>query len=448
MANPNDKQKVRPEASRKPATLEIHVSTKAAIVLAVMLLLPHFALVVLALTHKSIGPDAAVKRLIELLEPKGGNASEKNQALLNVADRASSCTPGPWGNLEYVRMSIEIPEEYVSAHLHETVSPTWLFKNYTPERLTEFLGKVNLSAAERKELLDRNQWRISPTGVILQPTSQTLLSLGASARSTIYSALAEFPENNAQDQPYAFPPGSFERHFTQSGLTEQTVSLVRRLCYPHGELLLFADLPTVLQTLQTYEEKVHLEKALSRRETLLVKLHVTPDSNIDDLLKYWGRAGSGKDLRPLLESLSRVPGGARVSLAHLIPPWPTARLYSFPFPSQTAAEDCHWTSFNFFRDPPEPIPQDGQFLRHKLDTEYYPVTSDPRYGDLVMVATAAGPIIHSCVYLADNIVYSKNGANHTAPWLLATIPEVLSTYAAYIPTNETLKVLYYRNRNY
>src|SRR5207244_12942245 len=48
---------------------------------------PHFALVVLALTHKSIGPDAAVTRLIELLEPKGGNASEKNQAPLNVADR-------------------------------------------------------------------------------------------------------------------------------------------------------------------------------------------------------------------------------------------------------------------------------------------------------------------------------------------------------------------------
>jgi hypothetical protein len=64
------------------------------------------------------------------------------------------------------------------------------------------------------------------------------------------------------------------------------------------------------------------------------------------------------------------------------------------------------------------------------------------------LATAAGPIIHSCVYLADNIVYSKNGANHTAPWLLATIPEVLSTYSAYIPTNETLKVLYYRNKNY
>jgi len=448
MANPNEKQKVRAEASKKAATLEIHISTKAAVILASMLLLPHFALVVLALTHKSIGPDAAMTRLISLLEPKSNSTSANNSALLNVADRASSCSPGPWGNLEYVRMSIEIPEEYVSAHLHETAPSSWLFKNYTPEKLAEFFGKVDLSATERKELLDHNQWRISPTGVILQPTSQTLLSLGANARSTIYSALAEFPENNAQDQPFAFPPGTFEKHFEKSGLGDETVALVKRLCYPHGELLLFADLPTVLHTLKTYEEKVHLEKALSRRETLLVKLHVTPDSNIDELLKYWGRAGSARDLRPMLESLSRVPGGARVSLAHLIPPWPTARLYTFPFPSENAAEDCHWTSFNFFKDPPEPIPPDGQLLRHKLDTEYYPVTSDPRYGDLVMLATSAGPIIHSCIFLADNIVYSKNGANHTAPWLLATIPEVLSTYSAFIPTNETLKVLYYRNKNY
>src|SRR5712691_2769322 len=112
MASPNEKLKVRAEASRKPTTLEIHISTKVAVALVVVLLLPHFALVVLALTHRSIGPDAAVTRLISLLEPKSNSTSGNNSALLNVADRASSCTPGPWGNLEYVRMSIEIPEEY------------------------------------------------------------------------------------------------------------------------------------------------------------------------------------------------------------------------------------------------------------------------------------------------------------------------------------------------
>ena len=65
-----------------------------------------------------------------------------------------------------------------------------------------------------------------------------------------------------------------------------------------------------------------------------------------------------------------------------------------------------------------------------------------------MLAKQAGSIIHSCVYLADGMVYSKNGANHSAPWLITTIPEISSSYAAYINTNESLKVLYYRNKYY
>ena len=80
-----------------------------------------------------------------------------NSALSQVADQAILCAPGPWGNLEYVRMSIEIPEEYVSAHLHETVLPRWLFKNYTPEKLTALFNSVGLSSNEKKQLLDQSK---------------------------------------------------------------------------------------------------------------------------------------------------------------------------------------------------------------------------------------------------------------------------------------------------
>jgi hypothetical protein len=47
---------------------------------------------------------------------------------------------------------------------------------------------------------------------------------------------------------------------------------------------------------------------------------------------------------------------------------------------------------------------DGRYWKRKLDAEYYLVTSDPRYGDLAMLTTPKGTIIHACVFLADEIV--------------------------------------------
>src|SRR5206468_1192401 len=167
----------------------------------------------------------------------------------------TSCAPGPWGSLAFVRMSIEIPDEYISAHLHETAPSRWFFNHYTPEKLTDLLNSVELSADARTELLDRSKWTISPGGISIAPSSQIVLSLSKAARSTIYGVLAEYSENVAQDQPYIFAPGSFEKRFADSGLADATISLVQRLCYPHGSLQLFADLPAALQMLPSYEEK-------------------------------------------------------------------------------------------------------------------------------------------------------------------------------------------------
>ena len=76
------------------------------------------------------------------------------------------------------------------------------------------------------------------------------------------------------------------------------------------------------------------------------------------------------------------------------------------------------------------------------------VFSDPRYGDLVFLVKANGDIIHSCVFLADDIVYTKNGGHFTAPWMLATIPDLVDNYSAYVAPEEKLTVAYYRNKYY
>jgi hypothetical protein len=211
---------------------------------------------------------------------------------------------------------------------------------------------------------------------------------------------------------------------------------------------MFSDLPTVLQLLPTAKEKLTLERALSRRPTLLLKLRVTPTTDVNALVKYWGRAGQDKDLQPLLQGLMKLPQGTLVDIGHIIPPLPTARLYTYAFPSFHQPENCHWTSFNFFRDPPDDRFTDVQFCRKKIETDYYPVFSDPRYGDLVFLTKPNGEIIHSAVFMADEIVYTKNGGHYSAPWLLMELPKLKDAYATFVAPNEEVKVSYFRNKYY
>jgi hypothetical protein len=356
--------------------------------------------------------------------------------------------PGPWGDLECIPIFIEIPDEYLSVQAHEADEPRWFFGGSKPQTLTNLFEGAGLSAQQRSDLMDATKWEVLPSGIYLKPSTETVLSLSPDTRGKLYSVLGQFDENAAQAQPFSWSEKSANLFCASADVAASTRVLVRKLCYRRGKQVLFADLPVVLRKLSSDTEKRRLEKALSRQPTLLVRLVLDANTDVPALLKYWGRAGYGKDLEPILRAAANAPGGIRLSILNLLPPWPTARLYSFPFPTAGAQYNCHWTSFNFFKDVPDPPTNDGSYWKHKLDVEYYPVISDPRFGDIVMLERRGGEAIHSCVFIADNIVYTKNGASPTVPWVLMTMPNLLEYYASEVPTDETLRVGYYRNKNY
>jgi hypothetical protein len=51
--------------------------------------------------------------------------------------------------------------------------------------------------------------------------------------------------------------------------------------------------------------------------------------------------------------------------------------------------------------------------------------------------------LHMCVYLADDVVFTKNGANAIQPWVLMKVPEMLGIYQRLRP----FQIVYYRQRN-
>ena len=359
------------------------------------------------------------------------------------------CNPGPWGKLEYIPIKIETPEEFLSIQAFESTDPRWFFGSMTRDAALALMDRAGISSSEHAKLASA-KWERTGAGTYVTPPTDVVISLQPKTRQAIYTTLAQFPENSSQQDVFFFPSEDTSSFFDKSGVADETVALVKQLCYPHGKLQFFADLPLVLRKLQTYDDKRRLAKAISRRSTLLLKLKVDSESNIDELLKYWGRAGTEKDLRPMLESLAKVPGGARISMVNLLPPGPSARLYTFAFPSMEPLEhdNCHWTSFNFFKDPPDNSFTNATFVRKSLETEYYPVFTDPRYGDLVFLSKPNGEIVHSSVYVADNIVYTKNGGHYLSPWMLMRIPDMVDAFSAMYPPDQQLKVTYYRNKYY
>ena len=365
------------------------------------------------------------------------------------SEGATPCNAGPWGKLKYIPIKIETPEEFLSIQAFESTDVRWFFGGMNHDTALALLDRAGITASEHSQLANA-KWDTAPNGVFVTAPTETIISLRPPAREAVYKTLGQWQENSSQQDVFFFPSDDMKTFFDKSGVSDETIALVKQLCYPHGKLQFFADLPLVLRKLQTYDDKRRLAKAVSRRSTLLLKLAIDANSNVEELLKYWAHAGTEKNLRPLFESLTKVPGGARISLINLLPPAPSARLYTFAFPSMEPLEhdNCHWTSFNFFKDPPDNAFTNAAVVRKTLETDYYPVFTDARYGDLVFVSRGNGEIIHSSVYIADNIVYTKNGGHYLSPWMLMRIPDMVDSFSAMYPPEEQLKITYYRNKYY
>src|SRR5262249_33268144 len=172
-------------------------------------------------------------------------------------------------------------------------------------------------------------------------------------------------------------------------------------------------------------------QALCAVPAYLLRLRITPDSDVDGLVKYWGKGGRERFVAPLISSLARVPGGAELNISYLLPPFARLRLYTYPeaWDDPTAAEqDCIFTALNFFKATP-----DTNFLQQAcrervLNSEYAVIGDEPALGDLVVLVGADNHVVHASVYIAEGFVFTKNGANRAQPWVLMKMPDVLAVY--------------------
>jgi len=362
------------------------------------------------------------------------------------------CKPGPWGELTYTPFSIAAPDDMVPVRTLEALGTHWFFAGYTTDSFINLLQSTSLTPDQQHQLLGPDTFTVRSDGIELTPSPDMVFSLPHDALEKFYPILAQSPEN---DQELNFiPKDEVNGWFSVNHVSPQAMEMFRNLSCQRGEYLMFSGVAAVLSRLQSYDDKAHFTKALTQQRTLLLRLHLTPQTDVDALAKYWGIGCFHTDARTMLKSLAAIPQGTWMSIMMVLPDLPSAELYDYPsitdnpLNGPAVNRDCAWTSLNFFNEKPDPSFGTMDGVQKEISANYVPVTDSPRYGDLILFAKPDRYLVHAAIYIADDICFTKNGSTLMHPWMLSTIDEVTKHFAFEVDPNQKLTIRYFRKKQF
>lgn len=338
---------------------------------------------------------------------------------------------GPWGVIEYNYLYIEATDELMANIQMPSATPHWVFEGATETSLRMLFEKAGLPQAMIASLLDKKRMVQKAGSLVVFPELPDLEAMTPAMRTVIYEQLALWPENEYHQFPMFFI-GGVEEWLRDARIREELKDKIRKMAYPRGKATVFSDIQALLASAQSDTELRRIRKLITRTRTLIVRVKVTPQTDFNALYDYWSDQRRARDIRPFLESIAERPVEASLDLIHLLPR--AARQFLYAYPSlDLAAEgrlpDCHWTSLNFFNRVPQDYYLDTRLASAHVLANYNPIPEPYAFGDVLFFMGADGAAIHSCVYLADNIVYTKNGENLLSPWILMPLEDVKVLYS-------------------
>lgn len=366
-------------------------------------------------------------------------------------DRGAGPEPAqvpPWGELFVRDIKIQPPEEYLAFELQHITPPVWIFGGQSVAQVRQLMLACGLTQPEVDDTLVPARVATSKSGTTVTPDNNLVISLSAPTRAKLYHELGRSPENQHMRFPFCYTGNDFEEAFASNKVSAAVAATVKKLMYPRGNLQCFSDYELVLKQIPDRDEQMRLLRALSSESAVMAGVRVRPDTDTDKLLGYWAWPGGIriKDVQPLLESLKNVSDG-RIGLVYLLPQFARQRLYTFPMPSRPGdpAMDCHWSTMNFFNEVPDDRFTDPAYTVKYLETNYYQIAKPTKYGDIILFLDGdSNNAIHSAVYLADDIVFTKNGNNMAQPWMLMHLKDLTVKYESDGPG----RMVVYRNRSW
>lgn len=361
----------------------------------------------------------------------GGNAQTPPPA--GKAPSVTRSEAGAWGRLEYFPVVMEAPMSLVEKFPIPNSRSRWAFPAGTLDQLPGFLAKAGLDKATVDTLMSKDNLLVDGDMLYVFPPVAVLDAMTSAQRSIIYAELRRQPVNEYHFEPVLITSGDVETWFQSSNLRPEVIAKIKHYSYMRGDTLAFSDLPAVLNYAQGEAEAREMVKAFTRTRALMVKLVLESKSDVPTIMEYWttGLNLRRKDMQPLLESIVEM-GAEKIDVVHMLPPLPRKLLMTYPdtgMAREGIYPDCHWTSLNFFNYDAQPYLLDSRLATTAVLERFNPVEGPYKFGDILFfLDNQRGDAFHSCVYIADDIVFTKNGRNVLSPWIFARLEDVKKVY--------------------
>ena len=339
------------------------------------------------------------------------------------------CETGAWGRVWYERSIIEIPPDRIQVQTFQPKETLWYIGAEASTQMVATLQGCGLESEQIKELLATLSPATDGVGRVLHPSGEFLLSLSDSVRRNLYGMLGRYSQNGMCTWPFRFSGDPSADWFKGVNLDPKMIELVKSLVYHEGKSQMFSDLDFVLERYPSATVYSNLFRTLSRQSTLVARVRVLPEDDVDVLAHYWGVPNREADVRTLMKTLQGTDDCRDVPVSMLLPGFARDRIYRYWHEGDPEFASCHYTAFNFLNEK-----ADGRFtnlteVAKTLASDYIEVKQDFRLGDVILLMKNESEAIHSCNYVADGIVFTHNGGSFSQPWMLTTLDALVDFYS-------------------
>jgi len=331
------------------------------------------------------------------------------------------------GELKRVRIVLSPPSEFLRPEACLTSIEPWVLPGFRREDVVQAMRDLLIPPEVQHAILDATDCTPGE-GCVVRPPADAVFALEPMTRQALYRLLGDLFGNPTKRSPLRIQESELSRFAVRDGLSSSAQELLRRLTVNDHGWVLFWDSGALCQRMND-EDRSRFIRVVTHAESYLVKLVLRSDTDVEPIIRYWSGSPRRKSVRTLLEN-ARPDGDAtiRLDIVHLLPSWMRALAYTYPSPEDPPF-DCHWTTLNFFEQTP-----DNRFLDHRVVQEEFrrrfkPIPRESaRYGDVVAIMDPTGAASHTAIFLAEDLVFSKNGNSRFSPWVVTTVDSLIRLY--------------------
>lgn len=338
---------------------------------------------------------------------------------------------GPWGTLECYLVALEPPASQLwgGLFIEETV---WEFPLPNGEAVMELFESLGFPAPLREAIRREGQWSENGIGTLTQVAldDELVRMIGPEQRKAVTGWWQENHRDFLARLIVNIEPGNLDLIERRVGRAVREAT--ERVAFRRGNITALLDRAYLLRQLGSEAEKEAFIRSVFTSHTLVARLVIDDATDLESVIDYWSAGGKNPEVESVIKGLYYAGGVENLDIVHLLPANAKKYLFSFtryqdinPF----NAPDCFWTALQFFRPAMSQRVLDSLPLDYYLDADFEMVVGEPRFGDLVCFFDPdTHDFVHAYVYIAGDVVFSKNGTSFIRPHVLTTFDQMMSVY--------------------